>query len=159
MNITFSYSQAIKTGRYSYEKKTQYITEVNKVGIQISPTDISLKKEITHNHQPETTCTGDNNTSSSSASSVCVENNLLEDTNLSPFLIKKTEHTRSDKSRNDQTLDISMNASETDEENYNIIQSLLKSQDMLIEDLDAFLDEIHMKKRQKEFHVCIFYLY
>lgn len=43
-----------------------------------------------------------------------------------------------------------------DEENEKIIKDLLTSQDQLIEDLDAFLDEIHMKKRQKEFHVSIY---
>lgn len=43
-----------------------------------------------------------------------------------------------------------------DEENEKIIKDLLTSQDQLIEDLDAFLDEIHMKKRQKEFHVSTY---
>ena len=157
----FHLLQAIKTGRYSYEKKTQYIAEVTES--KCNDTDrIRLRSfdEASNPSQPSNTGIGDSSTSSMTPTTSCLEITHSEDKPLVAGLperkIRESGSCQSSyKHQSYLTLDSFHKASESDEENEKIIQGLLKSQDQLIEDLDAFLDEIHMKKRQKEFHVRI----
>ncbi|XP_053383855.1 nuclear receptor ROR-beta-like [Mercenaria mercenaria] len=170
--------QAIKTGRYSYEKKTQYIEEVKtseNIRCRCSDTMTQQADSTTSMHESpktfEPACSRQNKHSVSGWRQLsCGTMHLDTDTtnaaerksvrsssmcNLQGTMLKKEEIQFSQYSSKDHPILPHQSLFErhpSDEENEKIINDLLTSQDQLLEDLDAFLDEIHMKKRQKEFH-------
>ncbi|KAL4224580.1 hypothetical protein ACF0H5_015280 [Mactra antiquata] len=168
--------EAIKTGRYSYEKRTQYIEEVKSIGCKSEIVDTSYRVQgqtdlsdfdgqcdqssVNQTYIPANcqTVASSDDVNIADQKKFHINDNrsdINQIASVPKYECEKTSPSSSSGQSTQNNFDVCKKArvsTQLDLENQSIVDLLLKSQDQHLEDLDSFLDEIKMKKRQKEFH-------